>query len=92
MGNPPIPGVLELLSPESCGRLFLFQIKVLIVKDAHPAREDDRAIERERVALGPVPRPESAAVSVEFPASLQKAPSLPRCSWPAAGESRMYRA
>ena len=34
--------------------------------------------EPERGALGPVPPPESAAVSVEFPASLQKTPSLPR--------------
>ena len=42
----PSPGVLELLSPEGCGRLFLFQIKVLVIKDAHPAREDDRARER----------------------------------------------
>ena len=76
LGNPPLPGVLELLSPEGCGRLFLFQIKVFVMKDAHPAREDDRA--REREALGPVPPPESTAVSVEFPASLQKTPSLPR--------------
>ena len=77
LGNPPLPGVLELLSPEGCGRLFLFQIKVFIMKDAHPAREDDRA--REREALGPVPPPESAAVSVEFPASLQKTPSSQQC-------------
>lgn len=30
---------------------FLFQIKVFIIKDAHPAREDDRARERERERL-----------------------------------------